>query len=163
MGKKATLAIDNVFCSARYEAAKHNPAFQSREKAAEILGINRTRLARIELGKLQPYPEEVLTLAEAYSSPELCNAFCAKQCPLGKVTVKELTLDDLDRLMLKVLGSLKGIEGLRTRLITIAEDGEINTDERTEFDDVLAELQEVAQNAQTLNLWAQKHIKNFKE
>ena len=60
MGKKATLASDNVFYTARYAAAKNNRSFNSREGAAEIMGINRTRLARIELGQLCPYPEEVL-------------------------------------------------------------------------------------------------------
>ncbi|MEG2054337.1 MAG: XRE family transcriptional regulator [Oscillospiraceae bacterium] len=161
MGKKSTLAVDNVFCTARYEAAKENIAFQSREATAPILGIDRTRLANIELGKLTPYPEEVLTMSKHYGTPEICNAYCSRYCPLGKSTVKELTLDDLDRLMLKVLGSLKGIEQLRTRLITIAEDGEITGSEQTDFEGVLQELQDVSQNAQTLQLWAKKYIDDF--
>lgn len=49
MGKKATKAADNMYYLARSEAAEHNPDFSSREKAAEIIGIDRTRLARIEL------------------------------------------------------------------------------------------------------------------
>lgn len=158
MGKKATVAVDNMFYSARYQAAGSVEGLQSREAAAELLGMNQTRLARIELGKISPYPEEVLKMAQVYKTPELCNAFCAKECPLGKQTISELPLDDLDRLMLKVLGSLKGIEELRTRLITLAEDGEIKEDERPEFNDVLSELRDVSQNALTLQLWAEKYI-----
>lgn len=158
MGKKATKAADNIYCTARYEAAQGNEVFSSREGAAEFMKIDRTRLARIELGKLRPYPEEILAMAQAYHAPELCNAYCVKECPLGKDTVNELTLDDLDRLMLKVLGSLKGIEALRTKLITIAEDGVITENERPEFNEVLKELEEVAINAQTLQLWAKKNI-----
>lgn len=158
MGKKATVATDNMFYTARYLAANNTAGLKSREGAAELLGMNQTRLARIELGKIAPYPEEVLKMAQTYKAPELCNAFCAKECPLGKMTISELPLDDLDRLMLKVLGSLKGIEELRTRLITLAEDGEIKDDERPEFNNVLSELRDVSQNALTLQLWAEKYI-----
>ena len=58
MGKKATKAADNMYYLARSEAAEQNPAFSSREKAAEIIGIDRTRLARIELDTISPYPED---------------------------------------------------------------------------------------------------------
>ena len=49
MGKKATKAADNMYYLARSEAAEGNADFASREKTAEIIGIDRTRLARIEL------------------------------------------------------------------------------------------------------------------
>ena len=39
MGKKATKAADNMYYLARCEAAKTNPDFSSREKAAELVGI----------------------------------------------------------------------------------------------------------------------------
>lgn len=58
MPKFATKAADNMFCQARYEAAKFNERLSSREGAAEELGVDRTRLARIELGSVTPYPEE---------------------------------------------------------------------------------------------------------
>lgn len=57
MPKFATKAADNMFCQARYEAAKFNERLSSREGAAEELGVDRTRLARIELGSVTPYPE----------------------------------------------------------------------------------------------------------
>ena len=50
MSKFATKAAANMFCQARYEAAKSNERLSSREGAAEEIGIDRTRLARIELG-----------------------------------------------------------------------------------------------------------------
>lgn len=45
MGKKATKAADNMYYLARCEAAETNVDFSSREKAAELVGIDRTRLA----------------------------------------------------------------------------------------------------------------------
>ena len=69
MSKKATKAADNMYYLARCEAAENNDDFSSREKAAEIIGIDRTRLARIELNTIAPYPEEVKAMAEAYNTP----------------------------------------------------------------------------------------------
>ena len=54
MGKKATKAADNMYYLARCEAAETNADFSSREKAAELVGIDRTRLARIELDTIVP-------------------------------------------------------------------------------------------------------------
>lgn len=158
MGKKATKAADNMYCIARYEAANSNESFSSREKASEEMGMDRTRLARIELGAVVPYPEEVLQLSKAYKAPELCNAYCATECPIGKRTVKKVTMDDFDRLSLKVLGSLKDIDDLRASLIAISEDGVIEEDEREEFYDILSSLEKISTNAKALKLWAEKNV-----
>ncbi len=48
MGKKATKAADNVYCIARYKAAEEESRFNSRESTAELIGMDRTRLARLE-------------------------------------------------------------------------------------------------------------------
>ena len=104
MGKKATKAADNMYYLARCEAEKQNADFSSREKAAELIGIDRTRLARIELDAIAPYPEEVKAMAKSYNMPELCNSYCARECPIGRNNVKEVTIDDFDRLALKEIG-----------------------------------------------------------
>ena len=49
MSKPATKAANSPFYLARMEAAKVNDRFSSREGAADETGIDRTRLARIEL------------------------------------------------------------------------------------------------------------------
>jgi len=159
MGKKATKAADNMYYLARSEASEFNPEFTSREKAAEIIGIDRTRLARIELDTIAPYPEEVKAMADAYNMPELCNSYCAKECPIGRNNVTEVTIDDFDRLALKVLGSLKDIDSLRASLIAISEDGVIEESERGTFEDILDSLEKISTNAKALQLWAIKNIK----
>ena len=75
MPKQATKAADNEFYKARIAASKCNDRLASREGASEELGIDRTRLARIELGSLNPYPEEVLLMADYYDAPELANHY----------------------------------------------------------------------------------------
>ena len=159
MGKKATKAADNMYYLARSEAAKENSDFTSREKAAEIIGIDRTRLARIELDTISPYPEEVKAMAQTYNTPELCNSYCARECPIGKDSVKEVTIDDFDRLALKVLGSLKDIDTLRASLISISEDGVIEECEKPAFQAILDSLEKISINAKALQLWAIKNIR----
>ncbi|MBR6627677.1 MAG: helix-turn-helix transcriptional regulator [Lachnospiraceae bacterium] len=159
MGKKATKAADNMYYLARCEAEATNPDLSSREKAAEIIGMDRTRLARIELDTISPYPEEVKAMAEAYNTPELCNSYCARECPIGKSSVKEVTIDDFDRLALKVLGSLKDIDLLRASLIAISEDGVIDISEQKAFQEILDSLEKISTNAKALQLWAIKNIR----
>lgn len=163
MGKKATKAADNVFCIARYQAAKENNIFNSRESAAEAIGMDRTRLARIELGTVVPYPEEVLTLSKAYHMPELCNQYCARECPVGRLTIQEVNITEFDRLILKVLGSTTNINELRRSLIKIAADGIIDDSEKPEFHAVLESLERISENAQALKLWAMKYLDGYKE
>ena len=158
MGKKATKAADNVYCIARYKAAEDNSGFESREKASEIIGIDRTRLARIELGTILPYPEEVLLLAEAYHAPELYNTYCVGQCPIGQKTMQAIEVEDFDRIALKALGALRNADMIRNKLIKIAEDGQVDDDEHEDFAEVLNELRKISLNAQALQLWADKHI-----
>lgn len=159
MSKKATKAADNMYYIARCEASECNDDFSSREKAAEIIGIDRTRLARIELDTIAPYPEEVKAMSEAYNTPELCNSYCARECPIGKNNVSEVTIDDFDRLALKVLGSLKDIDSLRSSLIAISEDGYIDESEQGAFQDILDSLEKISTNAKALQLWAIKNIR----
>lgn len=158
MGKKATKAANNIYCKARYEAAEFNIDFDSRETAAELVGMDRTRLARIELDQIIPYPDEVYQLAKAYNAPELYNAYCANDCPIGRHTTKQVEITDFDRLALKVLGSLKDIDDLRVSLIAISEDGKICRSEMDDFQEILDSLEKISLNATALKLWAQKNI-----
>lgn len=159
MGKKATKAVGNMYYDARSEAANANEAFASREGASELLHIERTRLANIELGNITPYPDEVKSMMEKYNCPELCNKYCANECPIGKGTVSEVKVDDLDRLSLKVLGSLKDIDSIRTTLIDVSEDGVISSDEEEAFNGIIESLEKIADSATALKLWAMKNIK----
>lgn len=83
MAKYATKAKENIFTQARYNAAKFNDRLNSREGASEELGIDRSRLARIELGSKNPFPDEVLMMSDIYNAPELKAHFCKYMCPLS--------------------------------------------------------------------------------
>lgn len=130
MPKNPTVAANNVFCIARKEAASFNDTLNSREGAAELLGIDRTRLARIELGSLNPYPEEVLLMSDAYNAPELNNHYCTQLCPLGRKTVQPAQLLQLDRLTIKIIAALGEAEYIPETIVKIVQDGIISEDEK---------------------------------
>lgn len=159
MPRKATKAAGNVYYLARMEAAACNDNLNSREGAAEIMGIDRTRLARIELGSLDPYPEEVLLMSDTYNAPELGNHFCSQQCPLGKQTVPQIEVAQLDRLTIQVLSALKRITFVKETLLDIAADGVITTEEKPELEKVMEALDMISKNAHALKLWAEKNLK----
>ena len=51
----------------------------TRESASELLEtISPERIEKIENERSLPYPDEVLTMAEKYRQPNLCNYYCAK-------------------------------------------------------------------------------------
>ena len=134
MSKKATKALNNPYYIARYNASKNNPNLTCREKTAEILNIDRTRLSRIELGMSVPYPEEVLGMADVYEIPELCNMYCSGECAIGRETVKPINADSLDRLILQFLGSSQKMENITEQLINITSDGIVDEGELEQFD-----------------------------
>lgn len=157
MSKKATKALNNKYYVARYNASKKDESFTSREKTAEILNIDRTRLSRIELGTVVPYPEEVLAMSKAYDLPELCNIYCSSECPIGRETIKPINADSLDRLILQFLGSSQKMEDITIQLIDLTEDGMVDETEIAKFDAVLVELEKMSVNIQSLMLWAKKN------
>ena len=178
--KKATKASDNRYYQARFSAAQKNTDFESREAASDVVGIDRTRLARIELGNVTPYADEVVSMAKCYNAPELCYNYCSSECPIGRLTMKEVEINSFDRLSLKMLGSLNDIENLRASIINISAteirdnpienwrfiinisaDGQVDIGEQEEFKQILESLDLISNNAKALELWAKKNITNI--
>lgn len=126
MPKMATKAADNVFYKARIAAASWNDRLGSREGASEATGIDRTRLANIELGTINPHPEEVLMLSDTYNAPELQNHFCSHLCPLGIGTISPIELEELERVTLQLISAMKSLPEVKDGIIDIAADGVID-------------------------------------
>lgn len=159
MAKKATKAADNIFYKARMEAAACNDNLNSREGAAEQLGIDRTRLARIELGSLNPYPEEVLLMSDAYNTPELNNYFCSRMCPLGQQTVPAAELLHLDRITIRILTALGNTEFIQKTILEIVEDGIVSEDEQPQVQQILKVLENISKAAMEMKLWVEKNLR----
>ena len=133
----------------------------SREKASELLEtIQPERLERIESGKYTAYPGEVLTMAEKYQDPQLCNHYCAHECEIGKRYVPEIRVKELPQIVLEMLASLNSVKARQDRLIEITAGGRIAADEVEDFVSIQNELERISVTVETLQLWAEKKIAN---
>ena len=147
----------NIFFQARCSASTHNEQLSSREGAADIMSIDRGRLYRIESGIANPYPEEIHMMADLYNAPELENHFCTCMCPLGR-DMPKADITDLDRISVKALSTFRRIGQTKEMLLDITEDGIISDDEKEEMNQILNNLDELEQVAQSLKLWVKKNL-----
>lgn len=131
----------------------------SREKASELLeSIPPERIEKIENQKSLPHPEEVLIMAEAYKTPNLCNYYCANDCPIGKQYVPEIEMKDLSQIVLEMLASLNAMKGKQERLIEITVDGKVDGEEIKDFVHIQEELEKISITVEALQLWSEQMI-----
>lgn len=116
------------------------------------------RLERIENGKLDIHPEEVMLLSEIYGEPTLCNHYCSKDCPIGQKYVPEIKVKDLTQIVLEMLSSLNSMKKSQERLIEITADGIIEDDEIKDFVFIQKELERISITVETLQLWVEEMI-----
>ena len=127
------------------------------DKANELnCPLQSERLERIENGKFDIQPDEVLLLSQIYADPMLCNQYCSKECPIGQKYVPEIKVKDLAQIVLEMLSSLNSMKKSQERLIEITADGEISDDEIKDFVFIQKELERISITVETLQLWVEK-------
>lgn len=135
----------------------------SREKASEILGsITPERIEKIENEKSAAHPDEILEMSNGYKMPQLCNYYCANECPIGQEYVPEVTMKDLSQIVLEMIASLNSVNKNQERFIEIVADGEISKDEMKDFVQIQRELEKISITVETLQLWVEQMIDNNK-
>ena len=155
MGRASTKENKN-----RYQVIREELGL-SREKASELLEvITPERIERIENEKTMPHPEEILIMAEKYKVPDLCNHYCANQCPIGEQYVPEIKVKDLSMIVLEMLASLNSMNKKKDRLIEITADGRIEGDEIQDLIYIQEELERISITVETLQLWVEKMLAN---
>lgn len=133
----------------------------SREKASEILGsIPSERIEKIENEKSLPHPDEVLIMSEGYKMPNLCNYYCANECPIGQQYVPEIKIKDLSQIVLEMVASLNAMHRKQERLIEITADGIIEDEEIKDFVHIQEELEKISITVETLQLWSEQMLAN---
>lgn len=157
MTRIAASTAVNRYYLARMEAAKTNERLSSREGASEETGIDRKRMQRIEIGTLNPYPEEVMLMADAYHAPELMNFYCTSACPIGQKIVPKAELRELDRLTVKFLNALERIKGADKSLLAIAADGKLTEDELPAMEELLEAIKAISAVGYELEIFKEKH------
>ncbi|MFA9465329.1 MAG: helix-turn-helix domain-containing protein [Velocimicrobium sp.] len=158
MGTSPTKAASNIYCRCRKEAAKYNDKINSREGAAEQLGISASTLADYELDITKIIPaNNILRMADLYNAPELKNHYCREVCPLGR-NVPEVSLSDLDRISIQALSSFRKISATKENLLDIVADGKISEDEKPQLTEILENLDELNAVSQSLKVWIEKNL-----
>lgn len=133
----------------------------SREKASKLLGaLPPERIEKIESEKSMPHPDEVLAMAEGYKIPNLCNYYCANECPIGRQYVPEIKIKDLSQIVLEMLASLNAMQRKQERLIEITVNGLIEEDEIKDFVRIQEELEKISITVETLQLWSEQMLAN---
>ncbi len=89
--------------------------------------------------------------------PKLKNWYCSNVCPLGAEFPK-IEIEDLDRLTIKALSTLREISNVKEDLLDITADGVISVEERPKLNNVIKTLDEISNVAQSLKLWAKKNL-----
>ena len=135
----------------------------SREAASDLLEVMAPeRIEKIENERSMPHPDEVLIMAEKYSAPNLCNHYCANQCPIGQQYVPEVKIRDLAQIVLEMVASINSINKEKDRLIEIAADGEISKDEVEDFIFIQRKLEQISITVEALQLWSEQMLANGK-
>ncbi|MBP5271871.1 MAG: helix-turn-helix domain-containing protein, partial [Clostridia bacterium] len=115
MGRASTKENKSIYQQKREELGL------TREKAGDLLvALSPERIEKIENGKTQVHPEDVLIMAEGYGAPTLNNYYCSHECPIGQKYVPELEVKDLSKIVLEMLASMNSLHRDQERLIDIA-------------------------------------------
>ena len=129
----------------------------TRDAASELLeSIPPERIEKIENERSLPHPDEVLTMADKYKKPDLCNYYCANQCPIGQEYVPEIKIKDLSQIVLEMLASLNAMNKRKDRLIEITAVLLLVQPGRRPLPGMSRER--ISITVETLQLWAEKML-----
>ena len=160
MGRYPTKAAGNIYCQCRKRAAQYNDKLNSREGAAELLGVSPSTVADYELGTTGVIPvEKVVLMADLYNAPELENHYCRNECPIGRDLPIEA--EPIERVTLQFIKQLspERIDAIQKRLIAIAEDGCIDEEEKRDLREALKEIDKIEKVLQDLLLLGEKALR----
>ena len=153
MARKSTKENKNI-----YQLTREGMDLTREEASDLLITMSPERIEKIESERSMPHPDEVLLMSDAYKQPNLCNFYCANQCPIGQQYVPEITIKDLSQIVLEMLASLNSIQRSRDRLIEITVDGQIARDEIQDFIHIQQELERISICVETLQLWSEQML-----
>lgn len=127
----------------------------SREAAAEKLEyLSADRLEKIENGRTSAQPEDVMCMAKGYSNPSLCNYYCTHECPIGIEFVPEIKNNGISQTVLEMLNTLTLLTREKDRLVEIMVDGKLSEEEKTDFEEIKKNLDDMQSAITELKFWA---------
>ena len=149
---------ENIYFRCRKEAAKRNDKLNSREGAAELLGVSVSTLANYELGITKVVPvDSVVMMADLYRAPELKALYCAESCPIGADRPVCTDAGSIERLAVRmaVMDQDGTLQETSRKLLAIAKAGKVCEQERAELAEMAESLGELEQLIQEIRLQAE--------
>jgi len=150
---------ENIYFRSRKEAARHDDRLNSREGAAELLGLSVSSLANYELGITKVIPvDSVLMMADLYKAPELKAHYCKHTCPIGadkEVCLKSGTIESIAVRMARVSKSDR-LEAITDKLLEIAHDGKVSEEERGDLEEMASSLSDLVLLVQEMKMKAEE-------
>ena len=154
MGRKSTKENKNIYQEIRESLNL------TRAQASELLEyISEDRLEKIEAGKSDIRPEEVLTMAKQYKRPDLTNYYCSSECPIGRKYIPSVETKDLSQITLEMLATLNSLEKQKSRLVEITVDGKIDENEKADFENIKNQLDDMLKTITALKIWVESELK----
>ncbi len=153
MARRSTKENKNI-----YQLTRESLGLTREEAAGWLVTMAPERIEKIENERVLPHPDEVLLMSDQYKRPDLCNYYCANQCPIGRQYVPEIKVKDLSQIVLETLASLNTMQKKKDRLIEITVDGHISDDELADFVYIQEELEKISIAVETLQLWCEQML-----
>lgn len=137
----------------RKQAAIYNDALGSMERA-EMLGVSVNTLSNYELGVTVPPVDIIIVMADLYRAPQLKTMYCKNECLIGRCMPVAVEAGSIDNIVIRIIKQFKEsrIEGLKDKLIGIAEDGKVSEEEEKELNEICQELDEMVKTVWELKL-----------
>ena len=153
MGRKSIKENKSIYQLTREELGL------TREKAAELIpGFSPERIEKLENGRVQIQPEDVMLMAEYYKTPKLRNYYCCTECPIGQVLAPRIEDKDFVQITVETTNCLNKLNKYKDRLLEISEDNQIRPDEFDDFVEIKAMLDKLRLSIANLNMWFDEKI-----
>lgn len=150
----------NEYFRCRKRAAEYNEKLNSREIAADLLGISPSTLVKHELGITKNVPvDTVMMMADLYKSPELKNWYCKNECPIGKDLPVATDCKDIQSIAIKMFNCMdpNRITELTSNILRIAEDGKVSDEEWSKVNEAVNLLTAISTVCSELKIFAEKN------
>ena len=153
MGRKSIKENKNIYFQYREEAGL------TRAQASELMEyVSESRIDKIENERTIVQPTDVVAMAKAYKKPNLCNYYCTHECRIGQDNITEIQQANFSELSLSIYNTLNSLNSQKERLLEIAEDGTIRTDEVQDFVAIQENLNKIAATVESLKGWISQAI-----
>lgn len=106
----------------------------SQETLAGLLNVSRQAISKWELGTTLPETDKIIAIGELFGVS--LDSLLVDSIPLN-------TKENLDRLVLKFLGSARDMDNISKELVDIMKDGIIDNEERVQLDEIVKTLDAV--------------------